>query len=256
MPDTNLLDIHRRIMASATDADICWWYLGTTFILIDGYPEIAALQAETIMIYRPETLSANQYRIHWREIGYFRDPISGEVATNWLNPITGETVAAPNSFEEGPSAYTVTATEDGLAVDLEQAHATVRGIDVTLREISPGRFNLIQNERKVRGFPLPDGSMPSADSKAVSETNTELSIFADRAAIEAPEPDLTCTGVYTFALSSLPPWAGFGERKGRAVVKGVMRKASMHDPVNEIALIRLRAAFPRYFSGTKLTPPW
>ena len=256
MPDLSLFDIHRRIMASDTDADICWWYLGTTFILIDGYPEIAALQAETIMIYRPETLSANQYRIHWREIGYFRDPISGEVATDWLNPITGKTVAVPKSFEEGPSAYTITATEDGLVVDLAQAHAIVRGIDVYLREISPGRFNLIQKERKVRGFPLPDGTMPSPDSKAVSETSTELSIFADRAAIEASEQDLTCTGIYTFELSNLPPWAGFGEQKGRAVVKGVMRKANRRDPVNDIALNRLRAAFPNYFSGAELTPPW
>ena len=256
MPALSMLDIHRRIMASDTDADICWWYLGTTFLRLEGYPEIAALQAETIMIYRPETVSAHQYRIHWREIGYFRDPVSGEVATEWLNPITGVTVAAPNSFEEGPSAYTITQTGHGIVVDLDQAHATVRGIDVNIRDIGSGRLNLVQNERKVRGFPLPDGSMPSADSKAVSETATELSIFADRTAIEAAAPDPTCAGVYTFELASLPPWAGFGERKGSAVVKGIMRKASMHDAVNDVALTRLRAAFPGYFSGMKLSPPW
>ena len=93
MGEISLLDTHRRLMASATDQDVCWWYLGTTFAQVDGYPDIAALQAETIMIYRTETLSADCYRIHWREVGYFRDPASGEVAHDWLNPITGEIAA-------------------------------------------------------------------------------------------------------------------------------------------------------------------
>ena len=256
MSDLTLLDIHRRMMISPGDADICWWYLGTTFARLDGYPDIASLQAETIMIYRPETLSAESYRIHWREIGYFRDPVSGDVAVDWVNPITGETVAAPNSFEEGPSAYTITARDGGLAIDLEQAHATVRGITLKVHDTGNGRINLVQNERKFRGFPLPDGTMPAADSGAMSETMTELSLFADRAKLGAELADMSCTGVYTFELSALPPWMGFGDQKGHAVVKGVMRKAALQENVNEAALVRLRKAFPGYFSGDKLTPPW
>ena len=257
MTETSLLHKHRRMMASDSDQDVAWWYLGTTFAQIEGYPEITALQAETIMIYRPETLSDSAYRIHWREVGYFRDPVSGEVADTWLNPVTGQNVAAPRSFEEGPSYYTISTNQDALTIDLEQAHATVRGIDLEISDDIPGRLRLTQQERKRRGFPLPDGSMPAADSGAVSETRTVLSLFADRQAIEhGGEHAAACSGVYTFELSSLPPWMGFGDLKGRAVVKGLMRKTPIQQHLNEAAWARLTAAFPAYFSGTKLTPPW
>jgi hypothetical protein len=244
------------MMASDSDQDISWWYFGTTFIHIDGYPEIVSLQSETIMIYRPETVSDTSYRIRWREVGYFRDPISGDVASTWLNPITGKLVDAPRSFEEGPSCYTISADGNGLTVGLDQAHAKVRSIDLKIFDDIPGRIRLTQQERKVRGFPLPDGSMPSADSGAVSETNTVLSLFADRKAIETGGEAASCTGIYTFELSSLPPWMGFGDLKGTAVVKGVMQKAALQDPLNPVAKERLTTAFPAYFTGTELTPPW
>ena len=257
MPEISLLDTHRRIMASAEDRDVCWWYLGTTFAQVDGYPDIAALQAETIMIYRTQTLSPESYRIHWREVGYFRDPVSGEVAQDWLNPITGEVCAAPRSFEEGPSYYTVTAAADGLRIELEQAHATVRGIDVSFGKAGPGRVSLTQRERKVRGFPLPDGTMPQAGSDALSETTTVLSLFADRAQVDAASAaEVACSGLYSFELSNLPPWMGFGEMPGRTMVKGVMRKTQLQQHLNASAWTRLSAAFPDYFTGSLLTPPW
>jgi hypothetical protein len=257
MPDISQLDTHRRIMASAEDGDVCWWYLGTTFAQVDGYPDIAALQAETIMIYRTETLSRESYRIHWREVGYFRDPVSGEVAEEWLNPITGEVLNAPRSFEEGPSFYTVTAAAGGLRIELEQAHATVRGIDVSFGQAGPGRVSLTQRERKVRGFPLPDGTMPQAGSAALSETTTVLSLFADRAQLNAPaDAEVSCSGLYSFELSNLPPWMGFGAMPGRTMVKGIMRKTHPQEHLNASAWTRLSAAFPSYFTGARLTPPW
>jgi len=244
-------------MASTLNQDVCWWYLGTTFAQVDGYPDIAALQAETIMIYRTETLSPESYRIHWREVGYFRDPVSGEVAVDWLNPITGELVLAPQSFEEGPSFYTITSKGDGLLIELEQAHARVRGIDAVFGEAGPGRVSLTQRERKVRGFPMPDGTMPQADSDALSETTTVLSLFADQAQLEAPDTiQVACSGLYSFELSKLPPWMGFGDMPGRTIVKGIMRKTNLQDRLNGAAWSRLSTAFPAYFTGKLLTPPW
>ena len=257
MGEISLLDTHRRLMASATDQDVCWWYLGTTFAQVDGYPDIAALQAETIMIYRTETLSPDSYRIHWREVGYFRDPASGEVAQEWLNPITGDSMPAPRSFEEGPSSYTITADGDALLIELEQAHATVRGIDAAFGSAGPGRISLTQRERKIRGFPLPDGTMPQADSGALSETTTVLSLYADLAHVEAgSEGQVACSGLYSFELSNLPPWMGFGTMPGRAVVKGIMRKTHPQERLNGLAWARLTDAFPAYFTGQALTPPW
>ena len=251
------LDMHRRLMAGEGDQDVCWWYLGTTFAQVEGYPDIAALQAETIMIYRTETLTPESYRIHWREVGYFRDPASGEVAADWLNPITGETVAAPKSFEEGPSFYTITAKEGALHIELEQAHATVRGIEASFGQAGPGRISLTQRERKVRGFPMPDGTMPKADSGAISETTTVLSFFADDADMRLGNfGHVACAGLYSFELSNLPPWMGFDGMAGRTLVKGIMRKTGLQEHLNGAAWERLTAAFPNYFTGDRLTPPW
>jgi hypothetical protein len=119
-------------------------------------------------ICRPEILSPDSYRLHWREVGYFRDPVTGDVAVSWLNPITGERVPALTTFEEGPSAYTITETSDRLKIELSQRHATVRSIKMILREAGDGRTNLVQQERKVRGFPLADGTMPTPESGATS----------------------------------------------------------------------------------------
>jgi hypothetical protein len=83
-----------------------------------------------------------------------------------------------------------------------------------------------------------------------------LSFFADRAAIDTAAPDNRCTGTYTFELSQLPPWMGFGKRAGRAVVRGVMRKTPLQEKLNETEWARQHAAFPGYFSVSLLTPLW
>jgi len=257
MSDLTLLDIHRRMMAAPTDQDVCWWYFGTTFAQLDGLPEIPCLQAETIMMYRTETLSPESYRIHWRELGYFRDPVTGLMARSWLNPITGAVVATPNSFMEGPSHHTITLQTGQLLIGLEQAHAIVRSIGVTVEHTDKGRIQLTQEEHKLRGFPLPDGTMPGADSDALSEAKTVLTMFASQADIERPGSDpAPCSGVYSFELSKLPPWMGFDELAGGAVVRGVMHKTSVQDHLNMAAWQQLRATFPSYFTGDVLTPPW
>ena len=164
---------------------------------------------------------------------------------------------APKSFEEGPSSYTITAHGDGLTIELEQAHATVRGIDAAFGSAGPGRISLTQRERKVRGFPLPDGTMPQADSGALSETTTVLSLYADAAHLKADGVDqVACSGLYSFELSNLPPWMGFGDMPGRTIVKGIMRKTHPQDRLNGVAWARLTTAFPAYFTGQSLTPPW
>ena len=255
MTEMNELLAHRALMGSAADADVCWWYMGSTMVHPDGQPPIATLHSETIMICRTETIAPDAYRIRWLEIGCFRDPVTGEPAERWANPVTGETVAAPSSFEEGPSAYTVVARDGGLSIELTQAHATVRGVEAAL-SVEGGRLRLTQTERKVRGFPLPDGSMPGPDSGAVTETTTVLTVFADAQAVLSGRVEPSeCLGLYSFELPILPAWMGFSS-SGRTLVSGVMRKTSLDSRLNAIARDRLKSTFPAYFTGDDLTPPW
>ena len=133
-----------------------WWYLGTTFAVLEDGVSIPVSHPETVMIYVVESVSNYEFKIHWREVGYFRDPISGKVAVSWFNPETEETVTAPNSFEEGPATYTASLGDAGVKVSLDQNRAIVRSIDVEMEE-SDTRYSIVQTERKARSFPDADG---------------------------------------------------------------------------------------------------
>jgi hypothetical protein len=254
-PATAALDplgAYRRMFANAEDGLAAWWYLGTSFLEVDGFPTIPVLHIETVMVYKTTTLSADAFRMDWWEIGYMRDPVTGEIAETWTNPITGGLQQTPRTFEEGPANFVFTRKGAGLDVQLVQPYARIESVDVVFTAYD-GRIMLEQTERKVRGFPLPDGSMPSLESDNVSKALTRLSIISD--ASDLTRPDAPCSGSYHFELSA-PAWMGLGERKGRCVVKGIMVKAPMNAKLNPTGWARLQALFPACFEGESIRPRW
>ena len=255
MPDLESYRTYRRLFTSAEDGLTAWWYLGTTLCTPEGVPPIPGLQAETVMIYRTSTLTDASCRIDWWEIGYFRDPVSGEVATSWHNPLTGARCAAPRRFEEGPAYYAIEAKGNGVAVALVQPQATVQSVTATLKS-AHGQMHLLQTERKSRGFPMPDGSLPKPGSANVSQAVTELSIFASAADLAGSAASLACAGSYVFALDALPGWMGFAGLPGKATVYGWMQKASLDTPLNPTGWARLQAEFPERFKGGLIQPQW
>ena len=247
------LDTYRRMFAEAEDGVSAWWYLGSTFAEMDGYPVLPVLHVETVMVYKTRTLTPDSFRMDWWEIGYMRDPVTGEVADHWTNPITGARLPFPKKFEEGPSYFTFTRAGSGLKVDLVQRHARVESVDVVFTE-RDGRVLLDQHEIKIRGFPLPDGSMPDLDSDQVSRARTRLSAFSARA--DLTRPGAPSSGSYEFELKA-PAWMGMGERPGRAYTRGIMVKAAhVDEQLNPSGWRRLMALFPDCFDGERLKPRW
>ena len=247
------LNTYRRMFANAEDGMSAWWYFGVSLMQVENYPTIPVQHIETVMIYKTRTLSKDSFRMDWWEIGYMRDPITGEIADKWINPVTGQRLTAPHKFEEGPAHFTFTRKGDGLDVTLEQAHARIDSVEVTFTE-DDGRIMLNQIERKTRGFPLPDGTMPSLDSEHVSKAETRLTIISSLADLE--HPDAPSSGSYGFELKKAPPWMQLGDRKGRCVVEGVMVKAGVNEKLNPTAWARLQTLFPDCFDGENLKPKW
>ena len=173
---------YRKIFASAQEEDVCCWYLGTMFLRPDGGPEIPALHAETLMVYRVDGSGATA-RMRWTEIGCFRDPVTGAAATSWVNPLNGQTMSTPRSFKDGPGSYTVTAAKDALGVTLQQTGATVESVVVSLGA-EGSRYRLQQTERKVRG--VRPGATP-AEVAALPKAVTVLTLWADRAEVDDPK---------------------------------------------------------------------
>jgi len=243
------------MLAAPEDGLVAWWYLGETLCELEGRPTMPTLQAETVMVYRTETLDADTFRIHWWEIGYFRDPITGNVVDQWHNPITGHTASAPKWFEEGPAHYTVKRVAEGIEVDLVQPQAIVKSVVPAIHPAF-GQVHLLQTERKARSFPQPDGSIPAPDSDQAAQAVTQLSVYASQSDLDADLPWVNCTGSYSFELATLPAWLGFGELRGRSITYGRMQKAKINEPLNPIAWERLQALLPACFDQGRIVPKW
>lgn len=248
------LAAYRAMFAGPENGMSAWWYFGEAFAEMDGFPSIPVIQAETLMIYKTQPLSPDAFRMDWWEIGYMRDLATGEIAKSWLNPITGARMPAPSKFEEGPAHFLISRDGDGLKLELTQAHARIERVDVTFTRHGD-RLQLTQVEQKVRGFPLPDGTMPSLDSPNVSRARTQLTLFSGIADLGQALPP--SSGVYDFELSSLPSWMGFGALKGRFLTRGAMVKApDIHHQLNPIAWARLKSLFPERFDRDRVAPKW
>ena len=245
------LEAYRKIFASQADEEVCWWYFGQVYADVPGWPRIPLMQTATIMVYRTETVSDRAVRIHYREVGYFRDPVTGVQADRWLNPVTGLVVEAAKTFVEGPSCYTVQQTPTGIGLSLEQAHAKVDGLDVVMTQHG-NRILLTQNEYKSRGFPGVDGTM----SAAVANGHTTLSFFASTDDLSSNQSSVPSTGAYRFTLNQLPSWTGFGDIAGSVTVLGVVHKAAPAEQVNPESWDVLRRNFPEFFKNNAVQPSW
>ena len=248
------LDIYRRTLTSRDDAPTAWWYLGTTTFQTEGHPEIVVNHVETVMLYRAEPQGEDAFRVPWWEIGVFRDAITGEVARDWTNPLTGATMPAGRTFEEGPSGYTIRRSGDGVAlVDAVQAFARLDKAEVTVAEAG-GRVSVTQVEEKLRSFPGRDG-IPDLDAGQGTRSRTVLQWFADADDLAGDSASVPSTGLSRFTIGA-PPWLGMEGRAGTFAVKGLMHKAPLEAPLNPRGWADLKALFPHYFDGDTILPRW
>jgi hypothetical protein len=251
------LDTYRRMLTSRVDgSESAWWYLGTTIASPDGFEDVIVNHVETVMVYRAETLDGHSYRVPWWEIGLFRDAITGELPSTWTNPVTGVTIDAGRSFEEGPSGFSIRATGDGRLeiFDAVQAFADLDSATIDIAEIE-GRVRITQVEHKIRSFPGPDGRIPDVSEGKAVRSRTVLQFIADRADLASDDDSVDATGMYSFELAT-PAWLAFGDVPTRFAVRGLMQKAPMQQPLNPRGWSDLQKLFPGCFEDGRLRPRW
>lgn len=242
MTTSDLYRTYRKVFASSADEKVACWYLGTLNARPYGCPEIPLLRVATVMIYRTETLSANTCRIHWDEVGEFIDHTTGRPAKSWLNPVTGVQMNCASGFAEGDAHYTVKAIGKRLSLALHQPGARVKSVAMQCKTMDEQVW-VRQVEKKTRGLHGP------GLQRAFTAT-TELSLFAAKADVDDPSQSWApATGSYSFVLDGLMPWMGFGDRKGRTVVRGVMHKARPDEAVDPAAHARLKKMYPDFFKS-------
>lgn len=244
MTATERYRAYRRVIAAPDDTEVCWWYSGWTALQVEGYPDLPVSQIAAIMTYRAETLSPDRFRIHWSEVGVFRDPVTGELPVSWTNPLSGAQIELPRTFREGPGTYTLTCTTDGVAVELEQPNAQVLDTQVEFH-FGAERCWFSQTERKIRGVPLADGSMSPLASSGLSGV-TQLAFFASAAdALGTSSEFVPASGTYSFRLAAIPPSFGFGQQSGACRTWGTISKALPGQKLDRTSWERIAQFFPR-----------
>jgi hypothetical protein len=238
----DLYRTYRKIFASSADERVACWYLGTMNAAVEGYPEIPLLRVATVMFYRTETLSPTRCKIHWDEVGEFIDHTTGQPAETWLNPVTGERVKCVPGFKEGGAHYTVDVAGPRLALALHQPGAHIDSVQVE-RKIDGDRVWINQTEKKTRSLHGP-GAATAFTATTVLSFFGSLRDVADPARTWAP-----ASGSYSFTMDGLMPWMGFGARKGRTIVRGVVHKAAPGVAIDAGADARLRNMYPTFFEG-------
>lgn len=249
------LDVYRRTLASNEETESAWWYLGTSTVAVEGLEDIIVSHVETVMIYGSQSLDGDAFRVPWWEIGVFRDAITGEVPTEWTNPVTGAVIEAAAKFEEGPSGFSIRRRDDGEIemFDAVQAFAELESAEITVAEIGT-RVMITQVERKTRSFPGKDG-IPDLAAGEGSRSRTVLQWFADRDELATGRPSVAATGMYSLDIAT-PAWLGFGDRPSTFSVKGLMVKAPLEPALNPRGWADLQRLFPQYFVDGELHPRW
>jgi hypothetical protein len=253
----DIFNAYRKLFASTTDEDVCWWFCGTIVSNLEGLCEVPICQAEFIMSYKTEMPAPDTLKILRREIGYYRDPITGEIAQSWFNPLTGKIEISPSFFKEGPSVYTVTKVGDGVEITLLQNRARIKKITL-VSSVSDGRVSLMQCEDKLLSRPRFDGSFADLDTPAALNTSTTLSIYGSLDDVLDPKKtNIRASGYYRSkqtpnALSDMSAtnlW-------GHSYVIGVMQKAAPDEILNPVAWQRLKTLAPQFFDGERVSPVW
>lgn len=244
MPNNDLYSAYRKIVASVADEMVACWYLGTLNAAVDGYPEIPIFRVATIMTYRAETLSPASCRIHWDEVGEFIDHTTGLPAESWLNPITGRRQPCVKGFREGDACYTVELKAEGLALSLHQPGAKIDSVKMD-QKVEGDRIWINQTERKTR-------SLHGPGAQQAFTATTVLSLWSSRADVaDASKTWAPASGSYSFTLNGLMPWMGFGDRKGKTMVRGVKHKSRTTEHVDPAAWDRLEKMYPEFFATLK-----
>jgi hypothetical protein len=255
--DIHPLDAYRRMLVGAEDgAESAWWYLGTTIASPDGFEEIVVNHVETVMVYRAQSLGPDAFRVPWWEIGLFRDAITGEIASDWTNPLTGAPLKAARQFEEGPSGYSLRrGAVGGIEMfDAVQAFAILDRATIEARRVGD-KLCITQTELKTRSFPDPDGRIPDVSEGKAVRSRTVLQFLADIADLASDAPSVPASGMYSFELAA-PAWLGFGDMPVSFAIRGLMHKAAMQEPLNPRGWADLQLLYPQYFAEGRLQPQW
>jgi hypothetical protein len=231
-------EVYVKMFASmGQGAECCWWFMGALPRDVEDVGPVDTIQEETVRIHRTEVIGPGQIDVRWREVGVFRDIITGEVPDQRFDPVTGISKPGNSLLGGGPGVrVSIRTAGDELSVSLDQPGSTTGAITLSA-SIDGNRVCLTHIEDKTR---IQSSGPPAPTNR------TAYKIYANLNDLKGAEPSVQADGFY-----------GVKNRDtGKVFVNGLMRKAALDEKVNPIAWNRLKMAHPTFFKGDRLGPTW
>src|SRR5438094_11871 len=81
-----------------------WWFMGALPRDVDDIGPVDTIQEETVRVHRTDVVASGQAGFVWKEVGVFRDIMTGEVSDHRFDPVTGTSTKAGSLLGGGGRA--------------------------------------------------------------------------------------------------------------------------------------------------------
>jgi hypothetical protein len=78
-----------KLTSTLSDEVVMGWFSGNVFSLVDGETLKPLMGLEGFGVGGAHRKADGSYGVTWKEVGYYKDLVTGRIISNWRNPLNG-----------------------------------------------------------------------------------------------------------------------------------------------------------------------
>jgi hypothetical protein len=251
-PQDNLL-AWMKLRASAETQDVYFWFTGGLDLAMAGEPIAPIVTVESLILRRTVRLAADLYQVTDYEATLYRDPVTGELAEELINPITGRSVR-PLHYTEGPVPFEFAAGRPPRLVGMENPFPEAEApflfpwhrVGDDLWMTKSAYFHDRPHWLDIGDWPLE----APAENLNVATVTTLKARWSD--VLDAARPSVP-TEMFFQATSGWLPWMLMGQRPGYVIWHEAGKKLFSLDEAPPATLAAIERVHPQWF---RRPVPW
>jgi hypothetical protein len=245
---TDNLTAWMKLRASLEGQDVYFWFTGTLDIAIPGEPLRPFVTVETLILRRTAPQGGGVWHVTDWEASLYRDPVTGAVADELVNPVTGARVE-PLHYREGPVTFAYRADAQPALVGLETPFDRKPAPFRQPWRVAGDTLWMIK-DFYIWGRPqwLDIREFPEETPATPLNVSSIATMRADLAEVLDPTVAATRTDYFYQATSDFLPWMKLGQRPGFLVWHEAGKKLFSLAEVPADTLAALRRIHPQWFA--------
>ena len=215
-------EIYARARGGAGDDPGLWWYSGRLWGQPQNDKGTNLFAVEGFSFNRMARRTNGELQQIMEECGFWKDPDSGELLDDWINPLNG----LPCKAAHFRSRQDLTFSADGKVIDAGRfegylTQPTISGPTLFISEILLGAF---PSSRKPGEDPLTYGGPVRTTTSLVTYTLDADKVLADN-------PGFVASTMHFQSMSNWYPWMRMGRTHGHMMFELSGRKLSSLDEI-------------------------